>query len=396
MTAGHSPVAIQRRATLLLTLIAISLFAASLLYNGWRLKRGSEAVLTSTTEAMWSAYQAEYELQRLLSALQAYALGAQESSLAEVRKRFDVLWSKLVVFRKGSDSALIRQATPIEELLPEYFVRLSRIEHLIGRVRDDPRAYEEVEKSLHSMAASLHRVLLATDREVARRHALLDQEVHRLSRRNDISLIGLIGGAALLVFLLYREIRRTQALLEKSHAQERRVHHLAHHDMLTGLPNRRLFEERLQQVLARNGGTKGPVALMLLDLDRFKEINDCHGHAVGDALLRAVAKRMRACMRSSDLLARIGGDEFAVIQDGVSDTDIAVRLAERVQASLRSPFELDGVRTLSTVSIGIAFASPGGCGPEALLKSADLALYRAKAGGRNRVILHSPELASEA
>ncbi|CAH2602437.1 EAL domain-containing protein [Rhodovastum atsumiense] len=164
---------------------------------------------------------------------------------------------------------------------------------------------------------------------------------------------------------------------------EAHIAHLARHDPLTGLPNRALFHERLQEALARAQRGEG-FAVLLIDLDRFKEVNDTLGHPVGDALLRAVTGRLLAELRETDTLARLGGDEFAIIQSDVAQPKATLPLARRLVEMLGHPFELDGHQVVIGSSIGIALAPVDGRDADRLVKAADLALYRAKEEGRGR------------
>lgn len=153
---------------------------------------------------------------------------------------------------------------------------------------------------------------------------------------------------------------------------------LALHDALTGLPNRTLLLDRLDQALraGRRGG--GPLALMLLDLDRFKQVNDTLGHQMGDKVLQAVAPRLAGPLRQSDTLARLGGDEFCILLPSAADADDACRVAERLVDSLARPFVIDGMTLELGVSIGLALHPEHGSDAESLLERADAAMYRAK------------------
>ena len=162
---------------------------------------------------------------------------------------------------------------------------------------------------------------------------------------------------------------------------EKQITFMARHDALTSLPNRTMFNERLQHALAHAGRGAG-AAVLCLDLDRFKSVNDTLGHPVGDELLRAVADRLSACVREVDTVARLGGDEFAVVQAGVGQAEEAGTLAARIVAALGEPYVLSGHNVVIGVSIGIALAPTDATGPERLLKCADMALYRAKTDGR--------------
>ena len=187
-------------------------------------------------------------------------------------------------------------------------------------------------------------------------------------------LVLLIVGRQLLTLL------DNQALNRELVGMVGRLEHQAFYDPLTGLANRALFRDRLEHELALRRREPRPLAVMLLDLDDFKQVNDTLGHAAGDALLVAVAGRLRDSVRGEDTVARLGGDEFAILLEGRGDPDA---LAARVVASMQAPVELAGATVRVTASVGVA-AGDGGDTMEDLLHRADLAMYRAKAGGKDR------------
>ena len=169
---------------------------------------------------------------------------------------------------------------------------------------------------------------------------------------------------------------------------ESRLQHIAYHDSLTDLANRNCFQERL--TLAVEASRTDPAtrfAVMFLDLDRFKIVNDSLGHMAGNALLREVANRLRACVRPVDLVARLGGDEFAVLLDQLSSTDDASRLAQRVLDSLMQPVHLQGTEIVPGASIGLTLSDLGYRSVDEILRDADLAMYEAKGAGRGRVVV---------
>ena len=166
--------------------------------------------------------------------------------------------------------------------------------------------------------------------------------------------------------------------------QEEKITHLARHDPLTGLANRVLFREQLEQNLQRLTRGQG-FAVLGLDLDHFKAVNDTLGHPIGDALLKQVSQRLLACVRHGDLVARLGGDEFAIIQAGVRDASRTEALAARIVETIGAPFEIDGNPIEIGTSVGITLAPRDGADADKLLKNADLALYRAKNAGRSRL-----------
>ncbi|MBD1890953.1 CHASE2 domain-containing protein [Coleofasciculus sp. FACHB-SPT9] len=184
------------------------------------------------------------------------------------------------------------------------------------------------------------------------------------------------------------ELKRTAEELIRSNAElklsEDQMRHLAYHDPLTGLPNRKQFYERMVQALEWGSSNNQLFALLFLDLDGFKQVNDTLGHDMGDLLLRMVAQRLTGCLRGSDTVSRLGGDEFTVILPAISRVQDAARVAEKTLSTLSQPFILNGQTIFVTVSIGISIYPFNGNTVDTLIKNADSAMYRAKEQGRNR------------
>jgi diguanylate cyclase (GGDEF)-like protein len=178
--------------------------------------------------------------------------------------------------------------------------------------------------------------------------------------------------------LLARSIR--YALQRKSY--EKHIRHLADHDTLTQLPHSRLLRDRLRQAVALSRRHKRMAALLFVDLDLFKHVNDTLGHGAGDAVLIQVARRLEQCVRESDTVARIGGDEFAIVASDVAGVDDAARLAQKTLVKLREPMRARGHAVRISASIGISVFPQDGNDPDTLLRKSDLAMYRAKRGGR--------------
>ncbi len=191
-----------------------------------------------------------------------------------------------------------------------------------------------------------------------------------------------------------RDLVRVNQDLTKEISQrqrsEDRIRYLAHHDALTGLGNRVLFHEQLTEALARLAGTPETLALLFLDLDGFKSVNDTLGHAIGDALLRQVADRLRDALEGQGAIARLGGDEFAVLHLAKEHPGSAAALAERLIGLFGEPFSIDGRELLIGTSCGIAVAPGDTADAGELLKMADLAMYRAKAAGRGNYRFFEP------
>jgi len=180
---------------------------------------------------------------------------------------------------------------------------------------------------------------------------------------------------------------------ERNRSREK-ILFMARHDALTGLPNRLLFGERLEEAFA-NADSRNRFALLCIDLDHFKEVNDTLGHPVGDRLLHAVAQRFIACARADDTIARLGGDEFATLLTGLRHVSDAIAYAERMIEVVREPFIINGHRITIGASVGIAVAPDHGADRDTLMRNADIALYRAKAAGRSGHRMFEPSMEAE-
>jgi diguanylate cyclase (GGDEF)-like protein len=212
---------------------------------------------------------------------------------------------------------------------------------------------------------------------------------------NADALALLLGGFALslllgvLIYVLGTSRSRALGLVGE---RTKELHHLALHDPLTDLPNRALILDRIEQMLARSRREHTPVAVLFLDLDNFKDVNDSLGHAAGDKLLVGVAARLTSAIRQEDTVGRLGGDEFVVLAEGASLAAGAEMVAERILDVLAAPFEIAGIesRLLVTASIGIAEGRRAT--PDELLRDADIALYQAKAAGKRCAVVFAPAM----
>jgi diguanylate cyclase (GGDEF)-like protein len=284
----------------------------------------------------------------------------QGLSMFDERKRL-VVWNKRFAELYDVPERFLKVGTPYEDIIADRFAR--------GVIKADTSHATVKAKvvELSSLATDSHRI-----------DELADGRFLLLSRQP------MPGGGWLAIMEDITERRRAEA----------KIVHLARHDVLTGLANRAEFNEKLDEASKRLKRGGADITVMMVDLDKFKAVNDTLGHAAGDALLIEVGRRLKSTIRENDLLARLGGDEFAIIQEGgPSQHEGAIALALRIIGSISEPFDLNGFEANIGASIGIAVAPEHGSEPEGLLKSADLALYAAKAEGRNDYrIYHSDML----
>ncbi|MCB1877405.1 MAG: EAL domain-containing protein [Chromatiales bacterium] len=189
-----------------------------------------------------------------------------------------------------------------------------------------------------------------------------------------------------------RRLRELNREIKLRRDKEEEIRHMAMHDALTGLPNRVLFRQRLDQELERARRKNDHVAVLAVDLDHFKQVNDLFGHAAGDTLLRVVSQRMSDEVRKMDTVARLGGDEFAIIQPGLDQPSGGAVLAQRLLRSIAEPIDLGSNHLVAGISIGIAVSTSADDTPTELLRSADIALYRAKEQGRSTFRYFEPDM----
>ncbi len=231
--------------------------------------------------------------------------------------------------------------------------------------------------------------VITSDGQVVGTICVIDTAPHGWTHGEINSLLDL---AAVLVTEI--ELRSDLSVKRQTHE------HLLYstlHDALTGLPNRSLFTERLRHAMRRSARHPDDLfAVLFLDLDRFKEVNDNLGHFAGDELLRAVARRLEACIRPEDTVARLSGDEFAILLESITDTSDAGRVAERIEEALSFPINLNGAEVATSASMGIVTSSMSHDQPEQVLRSADMAMYRAKAAGRARYELFDRAMHTDA
>lgn len=268
----------------------------------------------------------------------------------------------------------------------------------IGRHMDQPRALAAVEKSMtgiydnHQSGTTVAYAPLA----IGGWAGLISQKTTEFfgtlqsgHLSIELGIVGVLAVASAIILLLgYKRDAARRRFQEQ-------LAHLAYHDGLTGLANRSLFHDRLSQALARAKRRARTVAVLYLDLDSFKLVNDEEGHDAGDAVLVEVGGRLGGVVRAEDTVARMGGDEFAIVMEEVEDLPSVTNIAARIVEEVARPISLQGCEVVVTASVGIAYSADGLTDVESLLRDADLAMYRAKAGGKNRFVNSSDPLAPD-
>ncbi|HEX5935549.1 MAG TPA: EAL domain-containing protein [Pseudorhizobium sp.] len=353
----------------------------------------------------WTVSQTLAEFMRLEHRLASHGLDPAMVDLEEVRLRLDFMFSRLDTFEQGTLREFIGSDEHHQQVLRTLRTTLEALDRDLMRSE-----HLDLARHLASLAALDGPMTRLASAAAEFGTSRIDQDQGHLIRLHLIYTAlaaGLITcGIALLILLLHHNrllnkahkgMRRlTENLQEASdelQAHNHRLTHVAHHDSLTGLPNRIQFRERLDEILDAPGNSRHPIALLFLDLDGFKDVNDTLGHDVGDALLKAVAERLQAALDGSDFVCRLGGDEFAILTSGGEDgrgLDVARRLIEDVG----TPYSVNGREIQIGTSIGVA-VSDDGVAPDDILKQADLALYEAKASGRGKASLFRPAMFTE-
>jgi diguanylate cyclase (GGDEF)-like protein/PAS domain S-box-containing protein len=266
----------------------------------------------------------------------------------------------------------------------ESFIGVSR-QHLIGKTVREVYAPEDAESviSLDREAAASEKRLIVSEFSLRTpTKGIRTVATTRLVVRDD-------SGPSHLITVIDDVTDRR--------ASDNKIFFMAHHDALTGLANRASVTQEIENAAARHRRSSAPFTVLLLDLDRFKYVNDTLGHPAGDALLREVAMRLKSFLRETDVLARLGGDEFAIIQTGEANPrEAASALADRIIEMFTQPFNIEGNEVNIGTSIGIALAPEHATDPDNLLKMADMALYRAKSAGRNSFRFFDPEMSEAA
>ncbi len=343
----------------------------------------------SRYNAAWEANQAASEFNRFEQRLSEFAIAGSSVDKEEVELRYEILLGRAKLLNESSFHALLQYNPDHQDTIHALDQTLTVIKPLIDDLHR-PGAPQQVLEILKPLETKLGQLASVAHNFGAELVAKDQQELIRLHWIFSSIAIGLILLGVLLILLLSRHIR----LLGRAHQE---LNNLAHRDALTGLPNRAVLREELEVALSSGIGKDHTVSVSYLDLDRFKDINDSFGHEMGDRLLVAVAERLQNCVefnqeeRSRVVITRLGGDEFAILQMDVRNPDERAELAANIVEALRKPFSIEGQEIYIGTSIGIALAQNGVTSSQ-ILKHADMALYQAKADGRDTYRFFEPEM----
>ena len=339
----------------------------------------------------WAATQSVTELLRLEQAIAEYAVPDTDTGKDDVSLRLDIMANRVEVLQHGQIDDVVQQAPELQAVVRDLAEAVETARPLIDDI-DRPGAILKLLDLFLPLNAQMAHLAAKAHAFSGDAVARDQQELDHLHWLFSGLLMALIACGIGLVFLLLRNAD----VIHRAHDELRGLTHelgyAAHHDALTSLANRTLFYKETEAALGCREKQEEPLAVLFLDLDHFKEVNDTLGHAAGDTLLKEVGQRLRDCIRRSDTVARLGGDEFAVLLRPIDRLEQAASLAERLIEAVSAPYAIDGQCVIVGVSIGASVCPSDGLSADELLKNADIALYRAKEDGRATYRFFHPKM----
>jgi diguanylate cyclase (GGDEF)-like protein len=373
-------------------------FAAAAIYIPVQNARVAEAIERALRfELAFLAQEAKFDLETFNEDVARYRLEPTADHAAAVGVDYSILAGRVIDFHHGDFGAFIAEATKPRMEVEDFERAIKLLEPLVGRL-DDPTAAAE--------ASDLGEKLLRPAQFLASHARLANSEIaadrQKQLRNQNLATLALTIGLLMTSCGLVAVLRLQNRLVRKTHREQilatKKYEFLADHDVLTGLPNRAQFGRRMAQAFARLNQPAHEIALLSVDLDRFKAINDTLGHGAGDELLMAVARRLAelAAARPGVFVARMGGDEFVVMAEGDGIQKQAVATGEALIEALSEPYTLQGRSLVVRASVGIAIAPLHGAEPGEIIYKSDIALQYAKNAGRAVARLFDEEMSREA
>jgi diguanylate cyclase (GGDEF)-like protein len=383
--------AIRTRSLGLLAVVAVGVIATAAYMSVLIVQRQQTLSGISRYNLTWAASQSVTELLRFEQAVADYALPDSALDKDELGVRLDVVANRVSVMQHGQLDDLVQETPELQAIVRDLAAAVEAARPLLERI-DAPgttSAMLGLFKPLNARMAHL----------AARAHAFSGESVARDQQELDhlhwvfsgLLMVLILCGIGLVILLV-----RNSRLIRRAHDELRGMADelglAAHHDALTSLANRALFYKEATKAISGRKARGDSFAVLFLDLDHFKEVNDTLGHPVGDVLLQEVAGRLRGCMRTTDVVARLGGDEFAVILNPIIRPEQVAGLAERLIEVVSAPYAIEGQCIIVGASVGAAICPTDGADSHELLKNADIALYRAKEDGRATYRFFHPQM----
>ncbi|MFC6672184.1 putative bifunctional diguanylate cyclase/phosphodiesterase [Marinobacterium aestuariivivens] len=382
---------ITKRKKYWLTLVSIGLvlsFSVTLYIQFYQSRLLASAVEYNENDVSWGVFQLEREALQFQLSLKNALDDLSNEALDQLQLRYEILWSRFDVVALNPTSARLLDSEEYRSALAQLDGFFDATEHYV--IDASPAALDR--QTIQQISRTLEPVLPALQ-------ALSNLSIHRAIElaefrtsevRDQIKIsTALIFFQLVLTLVFFYMVIRLVRKLQASHAE---LDKLANFDLLTGLPNRRLFYDRLEQEIRKAERDRKRIALMYIDLDNFKDVNDTQGHEVGDALLKEASSRLSKSIRKSDTVARLGGDEFTVILPGLDDFENVAQVSETILARLTEPFCNGEHRNFISASIGITIYPDDAADVNTLLQHADQAMYVAKHLGRNRYHYFTPDM----
>jgi diguanylate cyclase (GGDEF)-like protein len=383
-----------RRPGSLRLLLALTVFAASLYFAYRNIDQSNNLANLRMGQQIHTLLKTYEELNRVNRSLRRYVLNdpTERTTHEVVQLNLDLLASRIRVFHDGEANRPLLQIAQVHQAVEELSVALDEIDALLPGLEADP--YDERYARIQSLLTPLQEKFFTLGKQfILSAEVRNEQFLQQYSNTHSIWAIAApVLSGALLLLMFFLQLRQSTLLTQSLRSQSNKLEQLASHDSLTALPNRALLNDRLRQAIqdAHRAGSR--FALMFIDLDGFKPVNDSLGHPIGDQILIEVAQRLIQQIRPADTLARLGGDEFIIILSNLTQPEDAALLAERIIGNISRPYKVGNFELHITASIGITLSDADLPRPEQLIQQADLAMRQAKKQGRNNYQWYTQDL----